>query len=149
MLVELSTYTKEFLELSWKWLNDPEIKTLTDAAEFTKQEQEKWFHSLPLKKDYKIWGVICDGQPIGVTGIKKITGIDGEYWGYIGEKNYWGKGIGSQMLNIIEQEAAGMKLTSIWLQVLTSNERALQLYVKNGYQVEFIKGDTQVMRKWF
>ena len=38
-MLSLVEYTEEFLELSWLWLSDPEIKELTMTPDFTKKEQ--------------------------------------------------------------------------------------------------------------
>ena len=94
-MVSLVPYDSSFLELSWQWLNDPEITRLTHTADFTREDQQKWFNKIPSLKGYKIWGIQHDGEKVGVCGIKNITGDDCEYWGYIGVKTMWSKGIGT------------------------------------------------------
>jgi len=136
MNVELVPYTEEFLDLSWIWLNDPEIKSLTNTPSFTKEEQISWFNSLPKRKDYKIWGIKLNGTPIGVCGLKNITDIDCEYWGYIGDKKHWGKGIGSKVMELLIEYAKDKNLQSIWLTVLEKNLRAIKLYEKYGFLFE-------------
>lgn len=147
MKIKIIYYDKKFLNLSWDWLNDSEIKKLTNTPDFKKEDQVKWFESLIAKKDYFIWGVTVDEKPIGVCGIKKITQEDCEYWGYIGEKEYWGKGIGKVIINLMEEEAKKLNLKSIWLQVLENNERAVALYKKTGYIAEKTESGLIFMRK--
>jgi len=101
----LVNYSKLFLDLSWKWLNDAEIKKLTDTPDFTKSEQENWYNSLQYKNDYLIFGILYDNEPIGVCGLKNVSKDDCEYWGYIGEKKHWGKGLGKQILSQMEKKA--------------------------------------------
>ena len=91
--IEFVKYNETFLEKSWEWLNDKEIKYLTFTPDFTREQQKEWFLSLKDKKDYFIKGVLYNDIPIGVVGLKNITDINGEYWGYIGEKEYCNKGI--------------------------------------------------------
>jgi len=147
MPVQLVKYTTTFLEYSWKWLSDPEIKRLTNTPSFSKESQIEWYNSIQSKTDYLIWGLEYQNNPIGVCGLKKITLEDCEYWGYIGEKEYWGKGIGKTMMNILEEKAKKLNLHSIWLQVLKENARAIALYEKSGYKIENEEGKLIFMRK--
>lgn len=134
MKIQFPEFDRVFLTLSYKWLSDSTIKYLTQTPDITKENQEKWFASLPDKNDYYIRGIAVDNKPIGACGLKHITSEAGEYWGYIGEKDYWGKGIGGRMLAFIEEYAKSLGLKQIYLHVLHDNERAMRLYVKNGYE---------------
>jgi RimJ/RimL family protein N-acetyltransferase len=147
MEIKLVDYTVDYLKLSWKWLNDPEIKALTNTPDFSHDQQLKWFNSLASKQDYFIRGIEFSNTKIGVCGLKKITQSDAEYWGYIGEKKYWGQGYGSVILKIIEQKAIQLQLKSIWLTVLLSNTNAIKLYHKNGFILESKEEHFQTMRK--
>jgi RimJ/RimL family protein N-acetyltransferase len=81
------------LEKSWEWLNDPEIKRLTITPDFSKDEQKKWFESIKNRKDYWITVGWHNGEPIVIGGLKNIGEKDAEIFGYIGNKEYWGKGV--------------------------------------------------------
>lgn len=133
MAVTLCAFDTVFLEASWNWLQDEELRKLVDAPVITKEQQQSWFKTLPQRTDYCIWGVLYDGKPVGVTGIKNIKSNTGEYWGYIGDKNYWGKGIGSAMMQCTVAEAQALQLKQLTLKVLRTNQRAIQLYQKNGF----------------
>lgn len=129
-------YSIEYLEHSWEWLNDSEIKKLTNTSDFSKEDQLSFFKSLPQKNDYLIKGIEFNYKPIGACGLKKITLVEAEYWGYIGEKEYWGKGIGKFIINYLIGIAKEKSLKSIYLHVIESNIRAIKLYVKIGFEVE-------------
>src|SRR5208283_2989 len=58
-------FDERFLEKSWEWLNDPEIKRLTLTPDFTRESQARWFARLPTMKDYLIWGLLHERTPIG------------------------------------------------------------------------------------
>ncbi|MEI6681675.1 MAG: GNAT family N-acetyltransferase [Bacteroidota bacterium] len=135
-MIELCDYTLEFLECSYSWLTDPEIKALTDTPEITREGQLNWFHSLPKLDDYMVWGVMYNGMPVGVCGLKHITADDCEYWGFIGEKSLWGKGLGSVILDNLLGKAVALGKQSVWLRVLKSNKRAIRLYEKFNFLLE-------------
>ncbi len=93
--VRLVDYSRLYFDLSRDWISDPEINRLIDAGALpSNSDRESWFMSLPNRLDYKIWGVEYEGKPVGVCGLKHISNHEAEYWGYIGEKSLWGKGIG-------------------------------------------------------
>jgi len=146
-VLSLCKFNEDFLELTWKWLNDPEIKKLTNSTDFTLEDQKNWFVNLKNKNNYLIWGLTYFGKPIGACGLKNITQIDCEYWGYIGEKALWGQGLGTKILQYMEEKARELILENIWLQVINSNVIAIKLYQKNGYTKEKEKLGIIVMRK--
>ena len=145
--ISFEPYDEKYLELSWKWLKDPEIKQLTLTPDFNKESQKKWFSTLNSKNDYHVFGVLVGDTPIGACGLKNIKYSEGEYWGYIGEKSFWGKGVGKLMLDYITELACKLKLKTINLKVWSENIRAIRLYEKNGFQVLRIEDDVSIMQK--
>jgi RimJ/RimL family protein N-acetyltransferase len=133
MEIKFVPFDETYLSASWIWLQDEELCKLIDATPITKQEQQIWYEDLSHKDDYFIWGVTINGQPIGVCGLKNVHDGEGEYWGYIGAKSYWGKGIGSKMLLFIEEFALSIKLNMVYLRVLRYNSRAYELYLRKDY----------------
>lgn len=81
-MIQLEKYDVKYLKESWRWLNDPQIKSLTDTADFTEEQQKKWFESIDETPTYKIWGVSFNGIPIGVFGIKNINYLErgAQFW---------------------------------------------------------------------
>lgn len=131
--INFVAYSPEFLDLSWDWLNDPEIKALTSTPDFTREQQQRWYETLPQKKDYFVWGIRWDHQPIGVLGLKNIENQEGEYFGYIGVKEFWSKGLSKPMLDFIKDNALKIGLKTIYLKVAPANTRAIRAYEKNGF----------------
>lgn len=129
-------YDERMLERSWTWLQDPEIKRLTDTPEFTRQAQRSWFDSLADRTDYLVWGIEVDGMPIGAFGLKHVTAEDAEYWGYVGERPYWGRGVGQWMLKRACGEAGRLGLRRLRLLVLRDNARAITSYRRFGFQTD-------------
>lgn len=138
MNINFDEYSQIFLEKSWEWLQDPEIKYLINAPDISKEQQQQWFDTLPLRNDYFIKGISHNGKPIGVLGLKNIdlTNKKAEYWGYLGEKEYWGKGLSPQMLEYILKIAKEhYNLEQIYLNVILQNIRAIKAYEKVGFYV--------------
>ena len=48
-------------------------------------------------------------------------------------KEYWNRGIGTEMINRIVEQAKKMKIRSIELEVISDNERGIHLYHKMGF----------------
>lgn len=138
MDVKLVEYDTVFLEKSYEWLSDAEVKELTMTPDIDRGEQKKWFEGLKERRDYLVKGVVADGRPIGAVGLKHIDmeNKTAEYFGYIGEKDYWGKGIGYRMMQYLEKEARNMQLSYLYLNVLEKNQIAVNLYKKRGYSIQ-------------
>jgi RimJ/RimL family protein N-acetyltransferase len=130
-------YSKEYLAESWKWLNDPEIRYTTDTPNFTKNEQLAWYQSLKHRRDYLIWGISINKIKIGVVGLKHITEVSAEFFTYIGVKEYWGKGLGRQIMLFIQQYSHDtLRLKVLTLKVLRNNIRAIKLYEHFNFILE-------------
>lgn len=148
-VVKFVKYTKEFFDYSKEWLSDKEIQRLTAAPETDDETRAKWFSELKDRKDYYIRGIAIDDLPIGAVGIKHIDyeKRTGEYWGYIGNKEYWGKGIGKQMLENMCEEAGKLGLYTLSLKVVEFNDRAIHLYNKHGFEIIANNGGVILMQK--
>lgn len=129
-------FDSNFRAKSWEWLQDDELRRLTQSPKISLEQQINWFNNLKKRKDYLIRGISYHGNPIGAVGIKNIVkGERGEYWGYIGEKAYWSKGLGKFLVNEAILWAKEMKLKELYLKVDKENVRAFKLYQKFGFRV--------------
>ena len=127
-------YDERFLEKSWGWFQDCELRLLTDTPKFTLEKQIEWYKNLSKRDDYFIRGIKFQLEPIGAFGIKNIIPcVNGEYWGYIGDKRYWGMGIGRWMLNRAVLYGQEMGLGKLHLRVIRINQRAIALYQHCGF----------------
>lgn len=147
--IQLVEYDEEFLVKSKKWLTDSEIKRLTMTPDLDDEEQQKWFKGLSARKDYIIKGILYEGMPIGAVGLKHIDYMQGvgEYWGYIGEKQYIGRGIGKIMVSAMCEQGVSLGLHMLVLKVAMYNSRAYQLYLKQGFEVVECNEDVVKMQK--
>lgn len=118
------------------WLNDQEVvHYLRASTAVISVEAEKVFLS-SLSKEHN-YGIIDlkSGQLIGSTGLVNIDHINqtAEIGIFIGNKDYWGKGYGSEALSLLITYAyQTLNLHNIMLRVYSYNERAIKCYEKIG-----------------
>jgi RimJ/RimL family protein N-acetyltransferase len=135
--IRLLSFDRRFLDCSFDWLNDPEIQALTLSKQVSRETQEAFFADLPSRVDYKIWGVAApDGEPIGAAGIKNISGSSGEFWCYIGERDWWGRGIGPRILQLCEEEARTLGIEHLIMVAAADNDRSLRAFEKMGFALD-------------
>ena len=83
--------------------------------------------------------VICladDGRPIGEASFFHLDQVNGtaELGIFIGEKEEWGKGYGTDAVNALVDFGFGwLRLERVWLEVWTENPRAIRSYQKAGF----------------
>lgn len=133
--IKFVPFDRTFLDKSFVWLTTEPVKTLTISPSFTKEQQLKWFEGLISQKDYFIQGILYDEIPVGSWGLKHITKDSAEYFGYIGERDYWGKGIGRKIMQEAIKKAKQLNLREIYLKVLKNNTPAICLYKKYGFNM--------------
>ena len=144
--LRLIPYTIECVEKSWVWLSDPEIQELTMTSPFSHAEQESFFRSLPTRQGYSIWGIwLADVGLIGAAGLKNQKDSVAEYWGYIGERDFWGNGLGRKLISAVEEKARLLQLSDLYLKVSATNTRAIRLYTKVGFVVDTAKCSDAVL----
>lgn len=88
---------------------------------------EEWLK----KDDIEIRGLVKGGVLEGAVIL--YLGRAGEIAFFAREQ---GRGVGSELLDIIERVAAERKLGSVWAWALTSNIKARKTFIKNGYALE-------------
>ena len=150
MKLDYKPITIQDLQYRIKWLGDPEVNcglgTIVRNG-LSEEFHKKWFKSyLEDEKSgkRKIFMIFADSKAIGQVGLLDINKADENAVLYIviGEKEYWGKGIGKAAIAWIHDYAKNkLKLHKINLYAHAQNERALGLYKKMGYEVIGISHD--------
>ena len=135
---------EEDLDLIVKWRNDPEIlRWLFSYLPLNKVKQLKWYEKY-LNDDTQQTFIIElkeEETPIGTVG---LTNIDyknqrADLTIIIGEKGYWGKGLGEESLNLLVRFAFNeMNLRKIKALVFSDNDKAIKLYEECGFKEEGI-----------
>lgn len=134
--IQFKEFDQKVFDLSLKWLDDPEIKRLTRTPDTDKESREKWFRSLKDRTDYYITTAWHGDDPIGVVGLKHINSIDAEAFIYIGERKYWGKAVGMEMLKYVLDYGRALGLSSIYAQILKDNINSYKLASRFGFKPE-------------
>ncbi|MGL6107378.1 GNAT family N-acetyltransferase [Romboutsia sp.] len=126
------------------WANDPDIKILTGGIfPVSEIEHQRWFESRVVEPINKTFGIETNenSEIIGIIGLKETDLINrsSELYIYIGNKQYWGKGYGTQAVSrLVEFCFDELNLNRICLYVFDYNERAIASYKKVGFKVEGI-----------
>ncbi|TCJ02077.1 GNAT family N-acetyltransferase [Cytobacillus praedii] len=142
--VKLRKMTKEDTELYHKWRNEIEVMYSTNPSlDVYPMEATKEFvdHVILGSHSGKSYIMVEKGNEIPI-GIVSLINIDyknrnAECIIDIGEKEYWGKGYGSEGLRLLlDYVFYEMNLHRVYLKVFSFNDRAVRLYNKIGFQQE-------------
>ncbi len=125
-----------------KWMNDQEIGRYLGNAYLPKsleQEEEEWFDDLVKRKDHvylaieTLKGIYIGNISMAISWKDRNAGLGV----CIGEKEYWGKGFGTDvMMLLLEYAFNTLNLRKICLTVFDFNKRAKRVYEKCGFIVE-------------
>ena len=122
------------------WLNDPEVNIYLETRECTTDDLKKYIKKKSEQKNCLFLGIYWkeNDKHIGTIKLEPIDykksaatmGI------MIGDKNYWGKGVGGEAVNLLTNYAfQQLGLKEMNLGVMATNQRALRLYEKCGFKV--------------
>ncbi|MDD1502787.1 GNAT family protein [Lysinibacillus sp. CNPSo 3705] len=139
--VKLRKMTKEDTELYHKWRNDMEVMHSTNPSlDVYPMEETKDFvdHVILGTHAGKSYIMVEKGKesPIGIVALINIDykNRNAECIIDIGEKEYWGKGYGSEGLKLLLDYAFyEMNLHRVYLKVFSFNDKAISLYNKIGF----------------
>ncbi|MFA5514048.1 MAG: GNAT family protein [Sphaerochaetaceae bacterium] len=128
----------------YNWINDDDVikYSLSLFRRInTEKEIEKWYSELIRDKKDITLGIFLDStnELIRYGGICDIseTNKSGEYYIFIGEKRFWGKGIGTKVTEqILKIGFNDYKLNRIMLTVFEPNIGGLKAYKKSGFKIE-------------
>lgn len=132
-------------DISFNWRNDPYIWEFTGRKpdrQITLDIEREWLTSVLQEKNSARFAIMADDVYVGNIQITNIIqGVEGEYHIFIGEKEYWGKGIATIATNqIISFAKTVLKLQRIYLKVNPKNIAAIKVYLKCGFK-EVPQGD--------
>ena len=109
------------------WRNAPEIyRYCRQRTPISEAEHMDWLHSLPTRKDVKMFGVRWDGEPVGVCGLTSIDHINqtAEFSLYIApdfQRNGYGK---DALLALLGVGFHDLNLNRIWGETFEFNMAA-------------------------
>ncbi|MBI5305857.1 MAG: GNAT family N-acetyltransferase [Chloroflexi bacterium] len=128
------------------WSRDSEYARLLDtdpatprSTPQTKESIQKWMENDdPTSFGFMI-RTLADDKLIGFVGLSGISWSSGDGWVGIGigERDYWGKGYGTDAMRVLLRFAfTELNLHRVSLSVFGYNARAMRAYEKAGFRVE-------------
>ena len=123
-----------------RWMNDPEItQFLMRVFPLMEKEEEEWIDSKHKSQNDFVLGIVAAKEKkligsIGLSGInwQHRTAITGTV---LGEKEYWGKGYGTEAkMLLLDFAFNALDLYGVLSRVLAHNERSLAYGKKCGYE---------------
>jgi len=146
--VTLRPLEKTDLARSLQWFTDPLVNKYLgqNFKDLTEEREEQWFHYVKYSNQNIIFAIqeATSDTHIGNCGLHKID-LRRKSCGLgivIGEKNYWGRGFGTDTIKaLINFALDDLRLSKIWLDVYTYNHRATKVYKNCGFKL------TRVLKK--
>jgi RimJ/RimL family protein N-acetyltransferase len=146
ILVRLTVEEPDIIaDLLVKWRRDSEYARLLDndpARMFSKKKTKEWLEK-DLKEDetnlFFMMRTLEDDKLIGFIGLFDIQWYHRDaYVGVgIGEREYWGRGFGTDAMRIILRYAfTALSLNRVTLAVFEYNPRGVRSYEKAGFKIE-------------
>jgi len=135
--------TTDASERYLSWLNDEEVTKGLASGVFpsTLEDLKKYIHSTTSTRN-TIMFAICDKQNDLHIGNIKLDNFDWvnrtcELGLLLGDRSYWGKGIGTQVVELTLRYAfVQLNIRKVLLAVYANNPAAIRLYEKIGFQKE-------------
>ena len=138
-LVRLRAYEKSDADALFRWFSDEEVTRWLGPPNLPSRAQQGKFIEMASASgdDAKYFAIeTLDGKLVGDCGLRKIDwkSRKAEFFLTIGEKQLWGKGLGSDALRIAIRLAFDkLNLNRLWLTTLVNNSRAVRCYEKCGF----------------
>jgi RimJ/RimL family protein N-acetyltransferase len=153
--IYLSPINPDDVEIYTKWINDLHISVpLGNASDvfsieaereiLEKLSKEKYNFAIVELKNDRLLGN-CSLFDVNLMHQRAELGI------FIGEKENWGKGFGTEaIILILEFGFKILNLHNIMLKVFSFNERAIKVYKKIGFEEIGIRKEAcRINNKWF
>jgi RimJ/RimL family protein N-acetyltransferase len=136
--VTLRPLQRSDIPLLTKWINDPEVrKFLASIYPQMFEDEEEWYKKHVGNTKHIVLAIIAEGVPIGTIGLHGINHVDGTgtTGTLIGEKEYWGKGYGTEAKMLLLHYAFyTLNLRKIHSSVIEYNERSYDYSIGCGYK---------------
>ena len=126
-------------QVSFRWRNDSEIWTYTEFKpkhKISLKTEEDWLKNKLSNTNEKRFAIclINSNRYIGNIQLIDVNANKGHYHLFIGEKEFWGKGIAQQAtLLILNYAFFDLGLKQVELEVNLANLAAIAVYKKMGF----------------
>lgn len=121
------------------WLNDSEVNKFLETKSSNLAQLTQYVKEKINRSDVLFYGIFDKEndthlgnvklEPVDWAGKKAVFGI------MIGDRNYWGRGIGTEATRLISDYALGeLGLDEVELGVIADNTKACRAYEKAGFK---------------
>jgi RimJ/RimL family protein N-acetyltransferase len=145
--VQLGAVLREYLPKYVEWLNDWDVSRFLKpgiVAPISLEDETAWFENRGKSKDNFIFAIttLDQGRLIGNCGLHDINykNRTGTFGIFIGDKEYWSKGYGTDATRTLLQfafEELGLNRVELW--VYDYNPRAIRAYEKAGFRKDGVR----------
>ncbi|RYY20915.1 MAG: N-acetyltransferase [Cytophagaceae bacterium] len=143
-MIQLLPLHEDQAPIFHRWLSDPEViaysLTLFQKLKTVAQVADWLARTLQDQRSLNLGIYLAETQElIGYAGITNISRINqsGEYFILLGEKRYWGQGIGTTVTRqVVTRGFQDLGLNRVMLTVSVPNEGGVKAYLKAGFQLE-------------
>ncbi|MCH5322057.1 MAG: UDP-4-amino-4,6-dideoxy-N-acetyl-beta-L-altrosamine N-acetyltransferase [Helicobacter sp.] len=140
-LKDFSSLNKIEFYLILAWRNNPNIASFMKNQNVSLEEHAAFFDALKNQKTKKYFLVFDEDEPLGVIHFIDICKQSCEFGLYA---NPYLKGKGQILMNTLKNYAfETLKVRKITACVFKNNQKALSLYLKNGFEIN--KEDEQML----
>nr|WP_084407182.1 GNAT family N-acetyltransferase [Pedobacter panaciterrae] len=129
----------EDAKTSYKWRNNPDVWKFTffnPKAPITLNAEVEWLEKVLDKKDQKRFAICLTKNEKYIGNVQLINILDqtAEFHLFIGNPEYWGKGIGEKAAkHILDYAFFTLKLNKVRLDVHKENKSAIKIYERHGF----------------
>ena len=127
-------------QISWKWRNNPNIWKFTGSKpnrKITQKIEQEWIHKVISDHTTKRFAILVNDVYVGNIQLTDIIKYDAaQYHIFIGDTDYWGKGVAklaTYQILYFAKEVLGLK--KVFLKVKKENSSAIHVYKNNGFIV--------------
>lgn len=109
-----------------------------DEITMTESEEKTYLDDIESSSNAIMISAVVDGKIVANAGFNPVSKLEKckhrAEFGISIQKEYWGCGIGSHIMDAILETARGAHYDQVELDVVADNERAIALYKKYGFK---------------
>lgn len=135
-MIHLNLFESQHIEQTFHWVSQADLqRAFLMRGDITRSGNQAYFEALLADPRQRAYAVLQHGAHIGNCGLKHIDPAagEGEMWMYLGDPALRGRGIGTEVLRLLLEQAGQLGLRRVVAHVAHENVRAQALYRRLGF----------------